>query len=106
MSEPPKPKPTRIAELVFWNSRMITRRAEQAETDREHAGDAAGAEGDLERGGERAGLGGSGGAHVATGGERHADVAGETGEQGAGDEGQRAERSRIAPTSARRHRPA
>ena len=48
-SEPPKPKPMRIAERVFWKIMMIDRGAEQAEADGEHAGDAAGAERDLER---------------------------------------------------------
>ena len=78
------------------------RRAEQAEADGEHAGDAAGAEGDLEGGGKRAGLGRGRGAHVAARRQRHADVAGETGQQGAGDERQRAERARLRPRQ--RHR--
>ncbi len=73
------------------------RRAEQSEPDREHAGDAAGAEGDLEGCGERAGLGRSSGSDVAARGERHADVAGEAGQQGAGDEGEGAERARLRP---------
>ena len=71
------------------------RGAEQAEADGEHAGDAAGAERDLERGGQRAALGGGGGAHVAAGGQRHADEAGEAGQEAAGDEGQRAEQCRT-----------
>ena len=40
-SEPPKPKPIRMAALVFWKIMMIVGRAEQAEADGEHAGDAA-----------------------------------------------------------------
>ena len=47
----------RIADAVFWKIMMIDGRAEQTEADREHAGDAAGAERDLERGRERTGVG-------------------------------------------------
>ncbi len=52
------------------------RGAEQAEADGEHAGDAARAEGHRECVGHRAVAGGGGGAHVAAGGERHADETG------------------------------
>ena len=52
ISEPPNPKPMRIAEETFWKIMMIDGRAEQAEADRVHAGDAAGSERDLERGGK------------------------------------------------------
>ena len=77
------------------------RGAEQAEADGEHAGHAAGAEGHLE--GRRAcePVSGRGrGAHVAPGGQGHADEAGEAGHEAAGDEGQRAERGRTRRRSA------
>ena len=76
-SEPPKPNPTRIADAVFWNIMMIAVAPSRPEADREHAGDAAGAERDLEGGGQRSALGCGGRAHVAPGGQRHADEAGE-----------------------------
>ena len=65
--------------------------AEQAETDGEHAGDAARAERDLERSRERARLGGRRGAHVAAYREAHADEAGETRHQAAAEEREGAE---------------
>jgi hypothetical protein len=52
-------------------------RTEQAEPDGEHAGDASGAERDLQSGGQRARTGGGRSAHVAAYGEAHADEAGE-----------------------------
>ena len=76
-SEPPNPKPMRIADAVFWKIMMMSGGAEQAEADREHAGDAAGAERDLERAGQRAGAGRGRGADVAPHREAHADEPGE-----------------------------
>ena len=61
--------------------------AEQAQAHREHAGHAAGAERDPQGVGERVALGGGRRADVAAGGEGHADVAGEAGQERTGDEG-------------------
>ena len=80
---------------VFWKSMMITVAPKQAEADGEHAGHAAGAEGHLERGGQRAALGRGRGAHVAAHREAHADEAGEARHEAAGEEGQRAEDARL-----------
>ena len=88
----------RIADAVFWKIMMITRRAEQTQADGEHAGDATGAERDLERGGQRTGTGRRRGAHVAAHREAHADEPGEPREQATGDERQRAERARTGRT--------
>ena len=77
------------------------RGAEQAEAHREHAGDAAGAERDLERGGQRAGLRRGRGAHVAAHREAHADEAGEPGQEAAGDECERAEQAGLRERQAR-----
>ena len=101
-SEPPKPNPTRIAELVFWNTMMISVRTEEAEADREHAGHAAGPEGDRQRLRHAAGECGSGRAHVAAGGQRHADVAGETRRHAAEQEGDRPPRAGLEVRQARR----
>ena len=81
-SEPPNPKPTRIAELRVLEEDDDERGAEQAEADGEHAGDAAGAERHRERVGHAAGQRRGGGADVAARGERHADVAGEARRRG------------------------
>ena len=62
---------------VFWKQHDDDRGAEQAEADGEHAGHAAGAEGDLEGAGQRAALGRGRGADVAPHGQAHADEAGE-----------------------------
>ena len=85
----------------------MTRGAEQAEADGEHAGDAAGAERDLERRGQRAGLAPP---------RRCARCPGwpgvmpmkpvRPGQEAAGDERQRAEQARLRRTSAPRRRPA
>ncbi len=80
-------------------------RAEQAEPDRVHAGDAAGAERDLERGLERAGARGRRGAHVAAHREAHADEPGEPGEERAGDEGRCPRGARTGRTSGHCCRP-
>ena len=83
-SEPPKPKPIEDRRARVLEDHDDERGAEQAEADGEHAGDAAGAEGDRRApSGMRAGLGGGGGAHVAPGGQRHADEAGEAGHDAA-----------------------
>ena len=72
------------------------RGAEQTEADGEHAGDAAGAERDLQRRRHRAGLRGRGGAHVAAHGEAHADEAGEARHEAPEHERERAERCPTA----------
>ena len=56
--------------------------AEQAEADHQHAGDGAAAERDLERGVD-AGMRRLRGAHIGAHGDEHADVAGQSGEDGA-----------------------
>ena len=76
--------------------------AEQAEADGEHAGDAAGAERDLQRAGQRARPGRGGGADVAAHREAHADEPGEAGQEAAGDERQRPEQPRLREREARR----
>ena len=77
-------------------------RAEQAEADREHAGDATGAERDLQRGGQRTRLRRRRGAHVAPHREAHADEPGEAGQEAAGDERQGPEQARLGEREARR----
>ncbi len=76
------------------------RRAEQAEADREHAGDATGAERDLQRGGHRPGLRGGRSTDVAPRRERHPDEAGEARHEAAEDERERA----VQPGLAERQR--
>ncbi len=61
---------------------------QEAEAHGEHPGHAAGPEGDLEGGGQGAGLGCGRRADVALGGQRHADEAGEARHDAAGQEGQ------------------
>ena len=73
---------------------MMIGGAEQAEADREHAGDATGAERHRQRLRHRAGLGRGSGAHVAARGQGHADVAGEARGEAAEDERQRAPQTR------------
>ena len=72
------------------------RGSEQTETHHEHAGDGAGAEGDLEAGGQRAVPGRGRGAHVAPHRRAHADVAGQSGQGGPEQEGQGPEQARQA----------
>ena len=81
---------------------MMTRRPEQAEADGEHAGDAAGAEGDGERVGHAVGQRGGSRSDVAAGGERHADVAGESRRHAAEDEGDGAPRPGLPVGQCRR----
>ena len=69
--------------------------AEQAEADGEHAGHAAGAEGHLQGGGQRARLGRGRGADVAPHGQAHADEAGQAGQDAAEQEGQGPEDART-----------
>ena len=76
--------------------------AEEAQAHREHAGDTAGAERDLERGRQRAGAGRRRGADVAPHREAHADEPGEAGQHAAGDERQGAEQTRLGEREARR----
>ena len=71
------------------------RRAEEAEADREHAGDAAGAERNLQRGGHRTALRGRSRPHVAPHREAHADEAGESRHEAAEDERAGAEQARL-----------
>ena len=84
-SEPDEDRRTRVLEDHDDDGRP-----EQAEADGEHAGDASGAERHVEGARQRAGLRRRRRANVASGGERHADEAGEAGHEAAEDEGDRA----------------
>ena len=101
-SEPPKPKPMRIAVARVLEDHDDQRRPEQAEADGEHPGDSAGAEGDRERPGHAAGQGCGSRADVPSSGEGHADVAGEAGGDAAEHEGDGAPEAGLPEDQCRR----
>jgi hypothetical protein len=76
-SEPPKPKPTRMAELVFWKIMMITVAPSRPRPTVNMPATPPVRKATLQRAGHLARAGGGRGADVAPGGQRHADVAGE-----------------------------
>ena len=61
---------------------VVARDAKQRQTDHQHAGNGAGFERDVQAAGQALRLGGFGGAHVGADGDVHADVAGQTGQDG------------------------
>ena len=93
ISEPPKPSATMASSTgrrsspshVAAEHEVIAGDAQQAEADHQHAGDRAGAEGDIQAGG-KATLGGLRGADIGAHRDVHADIAGRGRQHGADDE--------------------
>jgi hypothetical protein len=86
----PEPEPDQHGGRVLLEDQQDDGRAEQSEPDREHPGDAAGAERDLQCASQAALAGGVGGADVRPDGEPHPGEPGERREPGAQDERDRA----------------
>ena len=95
-SEPPKPKPMRIADVVFWKIMMMTVAPSRPRPTVNMPATPPVRNATFSAFGMRSGLGRGRGAHVAPGGQGHADEAGEAGREAAEDERQRAERAGLA----------
>ena len=95
MSEPPKPKPMRMAVAVFWNSMMMTVAPSRPRPTVNMPATPPERKATVSALGNEPLLGRRRGAHVALHGQAHADEAGEARQEGTGDEGERAEDARL-----------
>ena len=94
-SEPPKPKPTRIAELVFWNAIMISDAPSRPRPTVNMPATPPVRNATCSAAGIEPLLGRRRGAHVAAHREAHADEAGEARQEAAEDERAGAEQTRL-----------